>query len=479
MINVIQSKENALKFVIGMNPDVEIYMPSNTFEINPELASLDTSSIENRTEIKLLNAQRALQTFSKKSIQAHYYPTLSLQANYGYAGFGQKFPLINNNAVWANFASIGLNLSFPIFTGFATRSKSSGISGTINDVKSKPGTYVSPGTEMFSLVNVGTLKLRVNVDEKNVVKLKVGQNIKITASVYPEQIFRRKDSLSIAPKQMEVLNFPGRDRQSKTNPNNELRAVQTVYPGASPSEVENTVSKKIEDAISSLENVKRVETKSYESLSLVMITLNDNADANYALNDAQRKINAILKDLPDDVDPPSLVKFSLDDMPIKMNHFREPGVINVILLLHSFTGMPAVVHGIAIHWSLHCYIYRYLSDGLYAQPDESSGTQSSCCGQPCPSPSDPDDYYCKWYIGIGADRNSYSREGSDMNRGLAIVIIGDYFPPYSDMSSCRVYSIFDSIQKRFGKHAKLDYEALMKADYEPNKDYVDEMSVKH
>ncbi|QQT24832.1 efflux RND transporter permease subunit [Sphingobacterium spiritivorum] len=92
--------------------------------------------------------------------------------------------------------------------------------------------------------------------------------------------------------------------------------VQTVYPGASPSEVENTVSKKIEDAISSLENVKRVETKSYESLSLVMITLNDNADANYALNDAQRKINAILKDLPDDVDPPSLVKFSLDDMPI-------------------------------------------------------------------------------------------------------------------------------------------------------------------
>ncbi|WP_270090039.1 efflux RND transporter permease subunit [Sphingobacterium sp. SYP-B4668] len=92
--------------------------------------------------------------------------------------------------------------------------------------------------------------------------------------------------------------------------------VQTVYPGASPSEVENTVSKKIEDAISSLENVKKVETKSYESLSLVLITLTNNADANYALNDAQRKINAILKDLPDDVDPPSLVKFSLDDMPI-------------------------------------------------------------------------------------------------------------------------------------------------------------------
>lgn len=93
-------------------------------------------------------------------------------------------------------------------------------------------------------------------------------------------------------------------------------SVTTVYPGASPSEVENTVSKYIEDAVSTLENVKKIESKSFESLSLVMITLNENADADLSLNDAQRKINAILKDLPDDVDPPSLSKFSLDDLPI-------------------------------------------------------------------------------------------------------------------------------------------------------------------
>jgi len=92
--------------------------------------------------------------------------------------------------------------------------------------------------------------------------------------------------------------------------------VSTIYPGASPSEVENTVSKVIEDAVSSLENVKKIEAKSFESLSLVIITLTNEADVNYSLNDAQRKINAILKDLPEDIDPPSLNKFSLDDMPI-------------------------------------------------------------------------------------------------------------------------------------------------------------------
>ena len=93
-------------------------------------------------------------------------------------------------------------------------------------------------------------------------------------------------------------------------------SVTTVYPGASPSEVENTVSKKIEDAVSSMENIKKLEAKSFESVSSVIITLNSGTDVDYALNDAQRRINAILKDLPEDVDPPSLNKFSLDDLPI-------------------------------------------------------------------------------------------------------------------------------------------------------------------
>jgi HAE1 family hydrophobic/amphiphilic exporter-1 len=93
-------------------------------------------------------------------------------------------------------------------------------------------------------------------------------------------------------------------------------SVTTIYPGASPSEVENTVSRTIEDAVSSMENIKKIETKSYESLSLVTITLKSGADVDYALNDAQRKVNAVLKELPDDVDPPSLNKFSLDDLPV-------------------------------------------------------------------------------------------------------------------------------------------------------------------
>lgn len=92
--------------------------------------------------------------------------------------------------------------------------------------------------------------------------------------------------------------------------------ISTIYPGASPSEIENTVTKKIEDAVSSMENIKKIESKSYESVSTVMVQLNPGTDTDYALNDAQRKVNAILSDLPDDADAPSLVKFSISDLPI-------------------------------------------------------------------------------------------------------------------------------------------------------------------
>lgn len=93
-------------------------------------------------------------------------------------------------------------------------------------------------------------------------------------------------------------------------------SITTIYPGASPSEVENTVTKTVEDAVASMENIKKLEATSFEGVSVVVVTLNTGADVDLALNDAQRKVNAVLNQLPDDTDPPSLNKFSLDDLPI-------------------------------------------------------------------------------------------------------------------------------------------------------------------
>lgn len=92
--------------------------------------------------------------------------------------------------------------------------------------------------------------------------------------------------------------------------------ISAIYPGASPNEVENSVTKKLEDALSSMENVKKITSSSYEGLSVIVVELSTEANVDLALQDAQRKINGMLANLPDDVKTPSLGKFSFDDLPI-------------------------------------------------------------------------------------------------------------------------------------------------------------------
>jgi HAE1 family hydrophobic/amphiphilic exporter-1 len=92
--------------------------------------------------------------------------------------------------------------------------------------------------------------------------------------------------------------------------------VVTVYPGASASEVENSVTKKIEDALSTLENLEKIKSTSQEGLCVTSLELKSSANPNLAVEEAQRKINAILADLPTGVKAPTISKVAPDEMPI-------------------------------------------------------------------------------------------------------------------------------------------------------------------
>ena len=92
--------------------------------------------------------------------------------------------------------------------------------------------------------------------------------------------------------------------------------ISTVYPGASPNEVENTVTKTIEDAITGIDKVKTVSSSSFESRSLVIIELEQNANIDFALQDAQRKVNQASMKMPKDAKTPVLSKISMDEAPI-------------------------------------------------------------------------------------------------------------------------------------------------------------------
>ncbi|WP_291101870.1 MULTISPECIES: efflux RND transporter periplasmic adaptor subunit [unclassified Flavobacterium] len=96
------------------------------------------------------------------------------------------------------------------------------INGIVNKKFIESGSVVSAGTQLFELVNVSSLKLKVNVTENQIIQLKIGSPVKVKASVYPDKEFKGKVTF-IAPKADASLNFPV-EIQIANNPNNEIKA---------------------------------------------------------------------------------------------------------------------------------------------------------------------------------------------------------------------------------------------------------------
>ena len=96
--------------------------------------------------------------------------------------------------------------------------------GIINKKFIEVGTILSamPPTKMFEIVNTNSLKLKVNVSERQVAQLKIGSIVKVKASVFPDKEYTGKVTF-IAPKADTSLNFPI-EVAITNNPNNEIKA---------------------------------------------------------------------------------------------------------------------------------------------------------------------------------------------------------------------------------------------------------------
>ena len=98
------------------------------------------------------------------------------------------------------------------------------IKGYINKKYVEPGSILAgmPATALFDIVNVSKLKLKVTVNESQVASLKLGNNVAISASVFPDKSFTGKITF-IASKADASLNFPI-EIEVTNNPNNEIKA---------------------------------------------------------------------------------------------------------------------------------------------------------------------------------------------------------------------------------------------------------------
>jgi HAE1 family hydrophobic/amphiphilic exporter-1 len=95
-----------------------------------------------------------------------------------------------------------------------------------------------------------------------------------------------------------------------------INAVMTIYPGAAPSEVEGSVTKNIEEAVSGLEGIDKINSYSYEGFSMVVIQYKDGINADISLQECERKVNTIKNRLPENIMDIRFMKFDLGQFPI-------------------------------------------------------------------------------------------------------------------------------------------------------------------
>ena len=88
-----------------------------------------------------------------------------------------------------------------------------------------------------------------------------------------------------------------------------LVTIQTVYGGASPAEIETQITKKIEDAVAEISQIKSIKSDAKDSVGVTLIEFLIEADVNIKSIEVKDKVEAILNDLPEAADKPIIAKF--------------------------------------------------------------------------------------------------------------------------------------------------------------------------
>jgi HAE1 family hydrophobic/amphiphilic exporter-1 len=95
-----------------------------------------------------------------------------------------------------------------------------------------------------------------------------------------------------------------------------IAIVITNYSGVGPQEIESIVSKSVENAISTVGNIKTIQSQSSEGTSIVIAEFNNGTDMDFATLEMREKIDMMKGMLPDGVTSPLIIKVDINMMPI-------------------------------------------------------------------------------------------------------------------------------------------------------------------
>lgn len=94
--------------------------------------------------------------------------------------------------------------------------------------------------------------------------------------------------------------------------------VTTVYPGASAADVEKLVTSKIENSVSTVNNLDKLTSASRDSVSVVVAQFDSNANLEKSMQDLKDAVDKAKSDLPTDAKEPSVTQVNFSDQPILM-----------------------------------------------------------------------------------------------------------------------------------------------------------------
>ncbi len=92
--------------------------------------------------------------------------------------------------------------------------------------------------------------------------------------------------------------------------------VVTIYPGASPGEIETDVARRIEDATGAIDGLKSLTSSCMENACQTLLEFYIGTDVDLAANDVREKLDLIARDFPDGVEKPKVLKYDINAQPI-------------------------------------------------------------------------------------------------------------------------------------------------------------------
>ena len=112
-----------------------------------------------------------------------------------------------------------------------------------------------------------------------------------------------------------------------------MLVVNAVYPGASPEDVEELVTKPIEDEIGTLTGVDTITSMSAENFGLVLLQYEYGKDMNKAYDDLKKKLDGLVNEFPEDVQTPTIIEMDINDTPaitLAVNNEQADNLYNYV-----------------------------------------------------------------------------------------------------------------------------------------------------